>query len=77
MSQDRSVSPLEPASSGNNPVERGDDHQSGLVQSGGGGDVWDRAMQPFDQDLEEQQKQEAGRDEGVEESEEAVRAKFI
>ena len=75
MSQDRSVSPLEPVGSDNDPVQRGDDLQSGVVQDGGG-DVWDRAMQPFDQDLEEQQA-EGNKNAGVEDSEEAARAKYI
>ena len=77
MIQGRSVSPLEPASSADSPVQRGDDHQQGVVQEGGGEDVWDRVMQTFDQDVEEQRQEEGSRSAGAQESEEAARVKYI
>ena len=47
------------------------------MQEGRGGDVWDRVMQPFDQDLEEQRQEEGNRSAGEQESEEAARVKYI
>ena len=51
--------------------------ESGVLLEKGGGDVWDKVMEPFDQDAEEQKEQEEKMDEEAKESDEAIRVKMI
>ena len=48
-----SVSPLEE----DNSDTRGDDEDQGIRREGSGGDTWDRMMEPFDQDKEEEEEE--------------------
>ena len=47
------------------------------MQDDSSGDVWDRVMQPFDQDQEEQKEKEDNQDIAEDDSQEAARVRFV